>query len=183
MFFKKNFEEVLEKIKGRLDRWKFLLPKMSYKGRTLIINNLVASSLWHRLICIDPSPDLLLKVQSILIDFLWDKLHWVPRAVLYLPKEEGGHGLIHLQSRTAAFRLQFAQRLLTGPVDSNWKFIARAILRNFEGLGLDKPLFWVSPKMMNLSKLPVFYRNLFKVWTLFKTQRLWKTISLHWLLQ
>lgn len=37
--------------------------------------------------------------------------------------------------------------------------------------------------MMNLSKLPVFYCNLFKVWTLFITQRLCKTSSLHWLLQ
>lgn len=59
-----------------------------------------------------------LKVQSILIDFFFfDNLHWVPKAVVYLPKEEGGYGLIHLQSRTAAFRCQFAQRLLTGPVD------------------------------------------------------------------
>lgn len=44
---KKNFEDVIEKVKGRLNKWKFLLPKMSYKRRILIINNLIASTLWH----------------------------------------------------------------------------------------------------------------------------------------
>jgi len=183
MNVQKNFEGVVEKIKGRLDKWKYLLPKMSYRGCTLIINNLVASSLWHRFICIDPPLGLLLKIQSILIDFFWDKLHWVPKAVLYLPKEEGGHGLIHLQSRIAAFRLQFAQRLLNGPVDSSWKSIAFAILLNFEGLGLDKALFWLNPKKMDLSKLPIFYRNFFKVWTLFIVQKLDNAGSLYWTLQ
>lgn len=80
---------------------------MSYKGRILIGNNLVASALWHRLACIDPPADVLAKIQSILIDFFWDKLHWVKKSVLYLSKEEGGLGLIHLLSRTAVFRLQY----------------------------------------------------------------------------
>ncbi|KAI3356999.1 hypothetical protein L3Q82_003632 [Scortum barcoo] len=34
-----------------------------------------------------------------------------------LREEEGGQGLVHLASRGAAFRLQFLQRLLTGPAD------------------------------------------------------------------
>uniref|UniRef100_A0A8C2FKM2 Reverse transcriptase domain-containing protein n=1 Tax=Cyprinus carpio TaxID=7962 RepID=A0A8C2FKM2_CYPCA len=108
----KNWEGLMEKVKGRLDKWKWLLPNMSYRGRTLIVNNLVASSLWHRLACVDPSPQFLAEVQAALVNFFWDKLHWVPQSVLYLPKDEGGHGLIHLQSRMAAFRLQFLKRLL-----------------------------------------------------------------------
>ncbi len=67
----------------------------------------VASCLWHRLACLDPPAQLLTKIQGMLVDFLGDKLHWVPQSVLCLPKEEGGHGLIHLKSRIAAFRLQF----------------------------------------------------------------------------
>ncbi len=122
----------------------------------MIINNLIASSLWHRLMCVDPPVNFLFKIQSILIDFLGDKLHWVPKAVLYLPKEEGGHGLMHLQSRTAAFRLQFVQRLLIGPVDSNWRSIAFTVLQCFGSLGMDKTLFWLNPKKMDLSKLPNF---------------------------
>lgn len=134
----------------------------------LIINNLVAS-LWHRLACIDPPIPVLSKIQSIL--FFWDNLHWVPQSVLFLPKDEGGHGLVHLQSRTAAFRLHFVQRLLHGPVNANWKAVACAILRTLEGLDLNKTLFWMDPKKMDIRKLPVLYRNVFKVWGLLTVLR------------
>ena len=182
-FIQKNFEGSVEKIKGRLHNWKFLISKLSYRGRVLIINNLAASSLWHRLACIDPPTHLLSKIQSILVNFFWDNLHWVPQNVLYLPKGEGGHGLIHLQSRTAAFRLQFVQRLLTGPVDCGWKSVACAILRTFDGLGLERNLFLVDPKKINLSRFPIFYSNLFKVWSLLTVQRAHSTSSLYWFLK
>ncbi|KAK3549037.1 hypothetical protein QTP70_028519 [Hemibagrus guttatus] len=102
-----------EHVKGRLSRWKRPVPKMSYRGRTLVINNLAASFLWHKLACVDPPPNLLASIQALLVDFFWDGLHWIPQSVLHLPKEEGGQGLVQLASRTAAFRLQFLQRLLT----------------------------------------------------------------------
>lgn len=100
----KNWEGVIEKIKGRLERWKWLKSAMSYRGRTIIINNLVASFLWHRLACVDPPTYLLAKIQSTLIEFFWEKFHWVIHNILYLPKEEGGQGMVHLQSRTVVFR-------------------------------------------------------------------------------
>ncbi|KAL2096374.1 hypothetical protein ACEWY4_008522 [Coilia grayii] len=182
LFIQKNFEGVLEQLKGRLSKWKFLINKLSFKGRVLIINNLVASTLWHRLACVDPPARLLSQVQSILVNFFWDSLHWVPQSVLFLPKEEGGHGLIHVQSRAAAFRLQFIQQLLTGSTDTSWKSVACAILRTFNGLGFDRTLFWMDPNKMNLCKLPVFYRNLFKIWSCFIVQRT-RSSSLFWLLK
>ncbi|KAK3542693.1 hypothetical protein QTP86_033188 [Hemibagrus guttatus] len=116
-FLNKNWEGSVEHMKGRLSRWKRLVPKMSYRGRMLVINNLTASSLWHKLACMDPPPNLLANIQAQLVDFFWDNLHWIPQSVLHLPKEEGGQGLVQLSSRAAAFRLQFIQRLLTGPRD------------------------------------------------------------------
>ncbi|KAF7647530.1 hypothetical protein LDENG_00171110 [Lucifuga dentata] len=83
---------------------------MSYRGRVLIINNLVSCGLWHKLAFVDPPADLLKQLQSIMVDFFWDGLHWVPQSRLFLLKEEGGQGLIHLASRVAIFRLQFIQR-------------------------------------------------------------------------
>lgn len=37
-----------------------------------------------------------------------------------LQKEEGEHGLIHVGSRAATYRVQFIQRLLYGAVDLVW---------------------------------------------------------------
>ncbi|KAK3548699.1 hypothetical protein QTP70_017249 [Hemibagrus guttatus] len=82
-------------------------PKDVLKGPTLVINNLAALFLWHKLACVDPPPNLLASIQALLVDFFWDGLHWIPQSVLHLPKEEGGQGLVQLASRTAAFHLQF----------------------------------------------------------------------------
>ena len=118
-----------------------LLPHMSYRGRVLIINYLVASALWHRLKCLEPHAGLLQKVQTVIFYFFWDKLHWVPQCVLYPQKEEGGQGLVHLGSRAAAFRLQFIQRYLLGHDDVVWRQETGIILRKIAGLFLDKSLF------------------------------------------
>ncbi|KAK3562249.1 hypothetical protein QTP86_032586, partial [Hemibagrus guttatus] len=134
-FLNKNWEGTVEHVKGRLSRWKRLVPRMSYKGRTLVINNLAASSLWHKLACVDPPPNLLASIQALLVDF-WDGLHWISQSVLHLPKEEGGQGLVQLASRTAAFRLQFLQRLLTGPKDLIWRPVAHGLLHKETKQGL-----------------------------------------------
>ena len=141
---------------------------MSHRGRTLIANNLVSSTLWHRLACVDPPPSLLAEVQRVLVDFFWGKMHWIPQSVLFLPKEEGGQGLVHLASRGAAFRLQFIQRLLTGPRDTLWRPLSRCILQHFNSLGLDFSLFLMKDNKIVSPSLPGFYKSVFKVWNLLK---------------
>ncbi|KAJ4946628.1 hypothetical protein JOQ06_024291, partial [Pogonophryne albipinna] len=125
----RNWEDVIGKIEGKLSKWKWLLPQISFKGRVLVLNNLVASQLWHRLTCVDPPSGLLAQIQKKLVDFFWEGLHWVPQGVLFLSREEGGQGLIHLASRTATFRIQFLQRYLTGPADLVWRDVSSCILR------------------------------------------------------
>ncbi|KAL7870140.1 hypothetical protein AOLI_G00141280 [Acnodon oligacanthus] len=98
-----NWDGVVEKVKGRLSEWKWLVPQVSYRGRVLVIDNLAASSLWHNPAYVDPPLNLLVILQAVLVDFFWDRLHWLPQGVLHLPNEEGGQGLVHLASRTAAF--------------------------------------------------------------------------------
>ncbi|KAK3544532.1 hypothetical protein QTP86_015263, partial [Hemibagrus guttatus] len=73
-----------------------------------------------------------------MVDFFWDKLHWLPQSILYLPKEESGQGLIHLSSRTVAFHLCFVQKLLTGPENLSWRAAATGILHTVGGWGLDR---------------------------------------------
>ncbi|KAK3531402.1 hypothetical protein QTP70_018192 [Hemibagrus guttatus] len=181
-FLNKNWEGTVEHVKGRLSRWKRLVPRMSYRGRTLVINNLPASSLWHKLACVDLPPNLLASIQALLVDFFWDVLHRIPQSVLHLPKEEGGQGLVQLASRTAAFRLQFLQRLLTGPKDLIWRPVAHRLLHKVGGLGLDRTLFLMDIKTLDVSGLPSFYRGLFKIWNCFRKQNK-GCGTLHWLLE
>ncbi|KAK0138455.1 Transposon TX1 uncharacterized protein [Merluccius polli] len=64
-----------------------------------------------------------------MVDFFWDRLHWVPQCVLFLRREEVGQGLVHLASRAATFRLQFIQRYLTGPPEVVWRGVTSCVLR------------------------------------------------------
>lgn len=69
IIMQRNWENVLENVEGRLGRWKWILPKMSFRGRALIINNLVASSLWHRLSVLESPIGVLGKIQVKMIHF------------------------------------------------------------------------------------------------------------------
>ncbi|KAK3569123.1 hypothetical protein QTP86_024496 [Hemibagrus guttatus] len=175
-FLNKNWEDSVEQV------LEALVPKMSYRGRMLVINNLTVLSLWHKLACVDPPPNLLANIQAQLVDFFWDGLHWIPQSALHLPKEEEGQGLVQLSSRAAVFRLQFIQRLLTGTRDLVWRAAASGLLRTVKGLGLDRALFLMDTKMLDISGLPMFYCGLFKIWNVFKKQNKgYRTV--HWLLE
>ncbi|KAK3522499.1 hypothetical protein QTP86_016151 [Hemibagrus guttatus] len=141
---------------------------------------LLSKALASRLTKIPP-PNLLANIQAQLVDFFWDGLHWIPQSVLHLPKEEGGQGLVQLSSRAAAFRLQFIQRL-PGPRDLVWRAAASGLLRTVKGLGLDRALFLMDTKMLDISGLPMFYCGLFKIWNVFKKQNK-GCRTVHWLLE
>lgn len=143
----KNWENVLEKVQRRLARWNWLLTKMSFSGKVLIINNLVASLLWHRLAVLEPPVGLLEKIQT-------SKLKVLPKSVLYLSLEEGGQGLIHLESRKAAFRLQFVKKLLYQKLP--WTNVAFKLLSVVGKLGLSKELFWTNCKKIDWKEMSFF---------------------------
>lgn len=134
-----NWEGVLEKVQARLSKWKWLLPQLSYRGRVLIVNNLVASSVWHKLMVLVPPPNLLERLQKLLVDFFWSGHHWVRALVLYIPVADGGQDLINIISKTVAFRLQALQRLLYG--SSLWTATVRLLLMKAGGHGFDRQLF------------------------------------------
>ena len=107
----------------------------------------------------------------------------MPQGVLYLSREEGGQGLIHLASRTATFRLQFKKRFLTGPSDLVWRNVTSCIFRDVSKLGLDTALFLTDSKFLKLSGLPPFYQGVFKSWALFNHKPCQEANSLYWLLK
>ena len=85
---KNNWEGVLEKIQRKL-RW--VLPQLSFRGKTLIINNLVASQLWHRVACVQPLDTMITKIQRELIDFWGEETSTVSeKKYFFYQKRKGG---------------------------------------------------------------------------------------------
>ncbi len=128
---------------------------------------------------LEPPEDLVQVIQQRLVNFFWSGPHWFKAAVLYLPRQEGGQGLIDIRARLRTFRMQTAQRLLYG-VDVSWAEVACALLIRAGNMGLDRHLFLMDINRLNLSSLSLFYRSILKSWTLFtlslsadSTQKLW----------
>ena len=90
-FEKQNCEGVVAKLCARLSKWHWLLPHLSYRGRVLVINNLVASMLWHRLKVLSPPDRLIDNIHKQLVDYFWTGQHWIQAEAVYLPVEEGGY--------------------------------------------------------------------------------------------
>ncbi|KAF1375259.1 hypothetical protein PFLUV_G00237720 [Perca fluviatilis] len=181
-FVKKNWEGVKEKVCARLSRWTWLLPQLSNRGRVLVANNLVASTLWHKLIAIVPPRGLMEDVQRTIVDFFWSGRHWVRASVLYLPVAEGGQGLVDIQSRIASFRLQTAQKLLykCGP---SWLDTARLLLRRAGRLGYDKQLFLLRTEDVDLNGLTSFYNSVLQAWQVLQYSRDVKETPGMWLFE
>lgn len=97
--------------------------------------------------------------------------------------KEGGQGLAHLESRAAAFRLQFIQKHLMGREDVFWEPVTSVILRGKGELGMDASVFLLNCNLIFCYEIPVFYKGLFKAWTLFCWKRLEPASSLFWLLE
>lgn len=73
----KNLVQSVELVQARPEMWRWLLPTITNRGRVLLIS----SALWHKLRCVDPLSLLLSTVQSTMVDFFWDRLHWVLQPV------------------------------------------------------------------------------------------------------
>ncbi|KAJ3612006.1 hypothetical protein NHX12_020285 [Muraenolepis orangiensis] len=168
-FKAKNWEGAKEKVCARLSKWKWLLPQMSYRGRVLVANTLVASTLWHRLMALTPPRNLVSSIQQEIVDFFWSSRHWVRAAALYLPLAEGGQGLISIQSKIASFRLRTVSRLLydCGP---SWLNFGKLLLRSVGRFG-HKQLFLLNPEELDLSGLTPFYTSVLQAWHTFKFTR------------
>jgi len=170
-YMTRNWDGVVEKILGRLKRWNWIQPQLSCRGRVLVINNLAASMLWHRLTVLDPPAGLLQLLQKHFVNFFWGGHHWVHSGILSLPVFEGGQGLIDLTAKWKAMRLQSAQKLLYDIDPQPWIMYGLAVLRAVSKIGLDRQLFLISNNAIKGFGIKGFYQSVLRAWSMFKMER------------
>lgn len=172
-YMEKNWEGLSDQVIGRIQRWRWILPQLSYRGRVLIINNLAASMLWHKLTVLKPPKDFFIKIQKAFIEFFWNGHHWLPPGVLFLPVAEGGQGLIHLESKMKALRLQTLKKVLYWTDRASWIPFSLLLLQNMTNVKLDKQLFLIEKPNDPGTRLSYvdFYTSVLKAWGLFEIMR------------
>ena len=106
-FFKQNWDGMQDDILIKLEKWKSFARGLSLRGKSLVINLLSASKLWHKLNSVSIPDEVVNIIQIKFAEFLWQGKHWISKEMLYLPINMGGQGLIHIISRIRDFRIQF----------------------------------------------------------------------------
>ena len=120
------------------------------------MNSICASKLWY--IISVPPQDNISFLQKVIIDFIWQRRHWVKSDRIYLYKSYGGLGLVNILSRLHAFRLRFIHEYLYYDSHSSFR-IANIFFRRIYNFGYFK------------SCIPPFYQRLMNTWSLFSHQK------------
>ncbi len=171
-YMKNNWEGLVDKIVGKLQKWRWILPQLSFRGRCLIINNLAASMLWHRFTVLNSPKELLIGIQKAFVKLFWDGYHWLPPGVLYLSVVEGSQGLINLEARVKTMSFQTLQRLLYCSDKIPWIALGLSVLQSIGGDGLAKQLFLMEKYFVSrVSVSSNFYVSVLKAWQVFKKLR------------
>ncbi|CAM4550193.1 unnamed protein product, partial [Lepidochelys kempii] len=129
-----NWQNLEGGVIERLQKWTRLLRCLSLRGRALVLNQLVLSTLWYRLNTLAPAPGFLTNLRTSILEFFRSGMHWAPVGVLHLPLKEGGQGLKCLHTQVRVFCLQALQRLLYSAGSLKWSILAHALLHRFQGL-------------------------------------------------
>ncbi|CAM5163233.1 unnamed protein product [Eretmochelys imbricata] len=141
-----TWQNLESRVIERLRKWTRLLRCLSLRGRALVLNQLVLSTLWYRLNTLAPAPGFLTNLRTSILEFFWSGMHWARVGVLHLPPKEGGQGLKCLHTLVCVFLLQALQRLLYSAGSSTWSILVHAFLRRFQGLRYDRQLFHLCPR-------------------------------------
>ena len=165
-----NWNVKVQKINNIIAAWKH--RDISYKGRALIINALLTSTLWYNVTSLAVPPWAIAQIEQSIYGFFWDNKHpLVNRDILALPVKEGGFNIPRLESKVQAFRLNTLRRLLSEG-EAHWKNFTAYFLRvsNMRvgklSLALTFPLQCIDPT------IPAFHKELLSAWQKFRPCRI-----------
>ena len=126
----KHWTLVEETVNSVIKSWTIFSKGLSFIGRVLVVNSILASKLWYIKSVLQHPHNYISSFQKVFIDFVWQCCPWVKSDILYLRKSQGGLGIVHMLSRVHAFRLRFFHKYLYYECHSCFR-IANVFLEEF----------------------------------------------------
>ena len=158
----KNIEHKLHKLRNITATWKH--RDLSLKGKALVINGLLTSTLWYLAANIHIPTWAIQEMEDVIYDFLWHgKRPLINRDIIALPIAEGGLNIPRLAQKIQALRLNTIRRLLSHE-RAHWKYLTSHFLRltymptGKHTLALDYNIQHVDPN------IPHFHKDLLTAW-------------------
>lgn len=158
-----NWEAKAKKINNTMNIWRH--RELSYKGRALVINGLLTSTLWYNATSLSMPIWVIKQMEQTIYRFFWsDKHPLVNRDILALPLRRGGFNIARLESKMYALRLNTLRRLLTGE-DANWKYFTAHFLR-VSSMRLGKLTLALEYRLQDIDRdIPAFHKELLIAWS------------------
>ena len=153
----KNVEHKINTIKNTIAAWKH--RDFSLRGRALVINGLLASTLWFHAINISIPDWAVTKIETLIYEFLWNyKRPLLNRDILSLPLAEGGLNIPRIAVKIRAFRVNTLRRLLDAD-QAHLKFFTAYFLR-LHNLATGKHTLCLSYTAQQIDRtIPAFHKD------------------------
>ena len=157
-----NLESKIHKLRNITAAWRH--HDLSLKGRALVINGLLTSTLWYLATNFHFPAWAVQEIEDIVYSFLWDhKRPLLNRDVLSLPIAEGGLNLCRITDNIHALPLNTLKRLLT-PDKAFWKIFTSHFLR-LTHMPLGKYTLALNYTLHHIDRhIPPFHRDLLTAW-------------------
>ena len=157
-----NWESKIEKINNIIAAWRH--RELSYKGRALVINGLLASTLWYSATSVPVPAWAISQIEQSLYDFFWNyKRHLTTKDILALPLKEGGFNIPRLQTKIRSLRVNTLRRLLSKE-KAHWKHFTAYFLR-ISNLRLGTMSLVLDYSLQRIDReIPSFHKELLTAW-------------------
>jgi hypothetical protein len=157
-----NWEAKIQKINNIIAAWRH--RELSYKGKALVINGLLASTLWYHATSLPMPAWAVSQIEQSLYDFFWNyKRHLATKDILSLPLKEGGFNIPRLQTKIGSLRLNTLRRLLSEE-KAHWKHFTSYFLR-ISNLRLGKMSLLLDYSLQRIDRdIPSFHKELLTAW-------------------
>ena len=164
-----NIDHRLQSIRNTIAAWKH--RDLSYKGKAIVINGLLTSTLWYTATSTSIPPWAITELETEFYNFFWDyKKPLISRDILALPLSEGGFNVQRIQNKIHALRLNTLRRLLS-PEEAHWKHFTAYFLRT-SNMPLGKHTLLLDYNVHDIDPfIPKYHRELLLAWQKHKPLR------------
>lgn len=160
-----NWENRLQQCADTIKNWQ--KRYLTFYGKIQIIKTLLIPKFTYLLQSLVAPKHIINKINSMLFDFLWNgKREKIKRTTLIGNREEGGLGMIDIETYMKSIKIKWIQHLLNNEI-ANWKCIPHFFLDQF---GTNFLIFYMnynSPKTLPQVKykIPSFYTDIVSIWS------------------
>jgi exonuclease III len=179
----KNWEPLITKVKGTLNKWSQFVKLTSYYGRRIISNQLAGSQLIHVLNVMQPPKEFIHEINQIMVNFVWQGKHWLHPNYVYAPPEKGGIGLNHLEAKILSLRLTLAytiqKKLEAKEQDLHLHNYNLSLCGNIS----PQHIFTQHKDPIKMANLDPFYQSLLNAWHTINPQLITTTFPISFIRQ